>query len=194
MTKTAFKKECDDRREAGLLLFHLHYDDRQAAKDLGGIWDARLKCWLMPDIFSLHTIGAKESNGEKGPYWTMMNGDGKPKRVNVEEKQEAQGDTRKVVYVVGDTAYTSEAQAEIACSKEGLAVEDYWLDTSAPAPVKPPTRVAPVTEKVAPRPVKAKAKSAQHQEGDECPSCADDHLDRNLKCFNCGFSVPLSSL
>jgi len=50
MKRDQFKAECARRRDAGLVLSGDTYMVRGQIKDLGGIWDARLVAWLLPDM------------------------------------------------------------------------------------------------------------------------------------------------
>ncbi len=63
-------KECGRRRRAGLILRDA-YDNRQAVKAAGGIWDSFAKTWLLPNKKAVRKLGARPANGKHGPHWTM---------------------------------------------------------------------------------------------------------------------------
>ena len=56
MERETFRAECDRRRDAGLILFGDTYAIRQQIKDAGGIWDKRLKAWLLPSMDSILAV------------------------------------------------------------------------------------------------------------------------------------------
>lgn len=70
MTKAEFIAECARRRAEGLKLFG-GYEQKDKIKAAGGIWDARLKCWLIPSAQVAVSLGARSAEGRYGSYFTL---------------------------------------------------------------------------------------------------------------------------
>ena len=114
--KSAFAKEAERRREAGLKLFGQTFPIKDRIKEKGSIWDNRLRCWLAPSEEVAKSLGAVRKEGKHGVYWMI----GKAKRERV--------------------------------------------DQNSPAPP-----------------------AAAPKEGDNCPACRNEPLDKNLYCWECGY-------
>ena len=52
--RVTLRRECERRRNAGLILAGRTYPDRQELRDAGGIFDDELRVWLMPDLATIN--------------------------------------------------------------------------------------------------------------------------------------------
>lgn len=70
MNRDEFGRECARRRDAGLVISGDTYMVRGQIKADGGIWDARLRAWLLPDMGAWCRVSAlvasQASRGSQG--------------------------------------------------------------------------------------------------------------------------------
>lgn len=79
MTKTEFATEAQRRRDEGLKVFGA-YALRDQIKAQGGIFDGRLKCWLIPSHDTARSLDLVAKSGQHGTYYVSADSISKPPR------------------------------------------------------------------------------------------------------------------
>lgn len=69
--KGAFAQEAERRRAAGLKIFGKTFPVKDRIKEGGGIWDSRMRCWLLPSEEFALSLGAEKKEGKHGVYWLL---------------------------------------------------------------------------------------------------------------------------
>jgi len=65
MSKSEFAKECRRRRDHGLVLSGNTYPIKEKIKAQGGIWDSRLRAWLVPDVTVMNKLDSLMSGSSR---------------------------------------------------------------------------------------------------------------------------------